>query len=359
MDSWDDIMASLEELTESSFRDSHPDSLGHPYRYDWFIMDFTGFKTNPKNRVARYHDTLDHVRRLNTSIDAFDWHYHLPPADGAGDQWSDSWLTSNECNKILARRLVERGDFPEAFRAGGTIEDDIASLWLEQVFLLDFSNRVSERSYPGADLFHFNWYGAPDSWGSYHPSHKNFLVPGQMRRFVYRCTDLRSRYNDLSQRDVDECFEWVRNNGQSAVLSYFSHDNRDMRPETYQVYDSLVAAAAKYEVPWMSCSAKEAHQLFHNIEPRPVVIALELDQQGLRISTDKPPFQSIPFVGAGLSDGEVVRLFPKRVSPTEWELPTSLNNIRQLGVAATSQSGDKAVVVKDVLLSGSSFALAS
>src|SRR6266542_6774530 len=144
-DDWSDIKRSLEELTLPDFRESHPDSFGGPYRFNWFVLDFTGFRTNPKNRVASYHDTYDHVRSLPVEVDGLYWHYHPPPATGIGDHWAESWLESNEHNMILARRLLERRDFPEAFRAGGTIEDEAGSRWLEEVFLLDFSNRVSER----------------------------------------------------------------------------------------------------------------------------------------------------------------------------------------------------------------------
>jgi len=201
---WEDILASLRELTDGAFRTAHADSFGGPYRFNWFVMDFTGFRTNPKCRVAEYHDTWDRISSLPVSEDGLYWHYHVPPASGVGDEWSDSWLTSNECNTILARRLLERGSFPAAFRAGGTIEDESASRWLEQTIPIDFSNRVSERSEPGADLYHFNWNGAPEIWGSYHPSLGDPMREGSLRRFVYRSLDLRSRYNELTQEHADE-----------------------------------------------------------------------------------------------------------------------------------------------------------
>lgn len=352
MDNWRDIIASLRELTDPPFRAAYRDSVGNPYRYNWFIMDFTGFRTNPKHRVAAYHDTYDHLKALHTALDGFYWHYHVPPANGVGDQWSDSWLTSNECNTILARRLLERFDFPEAFRAGGTIEDEPASHWLEQVFLLDFSNRVSHRSYPGADLYHFNWYGAPSHWGSYHPHHADFRWPGRMRRCVYRCLDLRSRYNQITQFDVDQCFAQVRYYQHSVVFSFFSHDNRDMRPETYFIYDALTAAARRYEVPWISCTAVQAHQLYHRLTPALVALDVNLTEDGIRIRADVPPFQRIPFTAAQLADGRFVRLFPKPQSPTEWWLPVDGAMIERLGVGVTSLSGDKTVWVGDRVREG-------
>ena len=230
---------SLGELTAPAFRTTRADSFGGPYRFNWFVMDFTGFRTNPKHRVAEYHDTWDRISSLPVELDGLYWHYHVPPASGVGDEWSDTWLSSNECNTILARRLLERGSFPAAFRAGGTIEDEAASRWLEQTIPVDFSNRASERSTPGADLYHFNWHGAPERWGSYHPALGNLLREGSLRRFVYRSIDLRSRYNELTQEHVDACFREVAASGAPRVLSFFSHDNRDMRPETYDVVELL------------------------------------------------------------------------------------------------------------------------
>ena len=357
MDNWDDIAASLEELTEPGFRQTHLDSQLNPYTYNWFILDFTGFKTNPKKRIPIYNDTYDQIKRLNTSMDGFYWHYHVPPADGAGDQWSDTWLSSNECNRILAHRLLDRFDFPAVFRAGGTIEDEPGSQWLEEVFPLDFSNRISKRSYAGADLFNFNWYGAPDEWGSYHPSHDDFTKPGQMRRFIYRCIDLRSRSNDLTSTDVDNCFAAVSETGHTAVLSFFSHDVRDMRPETYDIYDALTAAAENHNVPWLSCTATQAHQLYHGISPRLTSLDVSVAAGAVRIVTDGSAFQSTPFVAARLVDDRAVRLYPESVSATEWLLPLDVSRLRRIGVAVTSESGDKSVYVGDISQLGGAFVL--
>src|SRR5207244_7162369 len=111
---WEHILASLEELTAPAFRAEHADSFGAPYRFNWFVLDFTGFRTNPKHRVATYHDTWDRIHSLPVDPDGLYWHYHAPPATGIGDHWAESWLESNEHNVILARRLLERGSFPAA-----------------------------------------------------------------------------------------------------------------------------------------------------------------------------------------------------------------------------------------------------
>ena len=346
-DNWNDIKFSLNEITSNDFRKTHSDSLGNPYVYNWFIMDFTGFKTNPKNRVAEYHDTLDQIKSLQTDQDGFYWHYHLPPANGVGDQWSDTWLSSNECNNILARRLIQRHSFPEAFRAGGTIEDNPASHWLEHAVLLDYSNRVSERSYPDADLFRFNWYGAPKHWGSYNPNHKNFLEKGQMKRAIYRCIDLKSRYNDLTQSHLDECFETIKQTKQNLVLSYFSHDNRDMRAETYDSYSLIKKASAKHGIPWVISKADEAHRLYHNLDNEIIDVQFEAKDDIINISTNNEPFQPTPFTAIELHNGDIFRVYTEKTGKNKWTLKLPVP-IRTLGIAVTSMSGNNTILVKDL-----------
>ncbi len=348
MDNWDDILASLSELTDPAWRGAHGDSLGGPYRFNWFVMDFTGFRTNPKNRVAAYHDTWDRIHSLPVEVDGRYWHYHVPPASGIGDQWSETWLSSNECNVVLARRLLERGAFPAAFRAGGTIEDEAASRWLEQAIPIDFSNRVSERSAPGADLFHFNWHGAPEIWGGYHPAVGDPTRRGAMRRWLYRSLDLRSRYNELAQEHVDACFREVAATGEPRVLSYFSHDNRDMRAETCHVVELLRRAAESTGVGWRSCTAVDAHRRYHGLEPRPVGLRAEVESDGVRFEADAEPFQAAPFLAAELADGRFARLYAAPDGPRRWRLSGDLGRIRRLGAAVTSPDGE-VTVLRDAL----------
>lgn len=260
-DNWPDIMASLHDLT--SRRYEYADSYGHPYHFEWFPLDFTGFRTNPKQRDTTPHAVYDRIRTLPMVwLDGIGFHHHCPPVSGVGDEWADRWDPA-EANRQIRRRFEERGHRPRTFRAGGTIEDNALSGWLNRMFELDFSNRVSERSYPDAPLAEFNWFGAPARWGSYRPSADDFLTPGGMRRYIYRCIDLRSRYNEISDRHLVEAFTQAADEQRPSVLSFFSHDNRDMRPETKNVVRMIRRASERHGIPWRSCTALEAHLRHH------------------------------------------------------------------------------------------------
>ena len=47
MANWKDIKETLHDITNDGFRQRNKDSFGNSYKYNWFIMDFMGFKTNP------------------------------------------------------------------------------------------------------------------------------------------------------------------------------------------------------------------------------------------------------------------------------------------------------------------------
>lgn len=344
LSSWREISNSIRYLTSSVFRRTGVDSFGRPYRYNWFIMDFTGFKTNPKNRIAKYNDTYDHFKKLPTKPDAFYWHYHHPPVNGQGDQWSDNWVSSNEYQNILLHRLIEREDFPEAFRAGGTIEDNAASHWLEKNILIDYSNRVSAASYPTKNIFDFNWHGAPDHWGFYHPSRQNFLRPGKMRRFIVRSVDLWSRLHVLTVDEVRQAFAAAEQDDQQVILSYFSHDHRDMVDETSYVISLLKQVSKETGIAWRSCNALEAVQLAAAIQPCYVKTQTQRQQQKIIFKTTQPIYQPLPWVGAKSKNGQLCWLPVTKRNARIYEIQL-IQPIKKVVIGGTSASGNKFIHV--------------
>jgi len=265
-DTWPAILASLNDLTTPKSRDKRQDSYGNPWVFSWFTLDFQGFATNPKCRDTTPHCVYDKLGTLDTSGDGFYFHHHAVPESGAGDEWADEW-NPEPAEEQLDRMWRERGRRPFVFRAGGTIENNDLSHWLDdEGFTVDFSNRVSERSRPDSGLYDFSWFGAPSRWGSYQPSWDNFLEPGGAGRHVYRCIDLRSRYNELTDAHVDEAFTQTNAENRPAVLSFFSHDNRDMRSETKHAYKLIAAGAKRHGIPWRISTAVGAHRIYQDAQ---------------------------------------------------------------------------------------------
>ena len=355
IDNWPDIKSSLDEITSDEFRNESADSFGNQYMLNWFIMDFTGFKTNPKNRVAAYHDTYDNIKSINTREDAFHWHYHQPPKSGIGDQWSDNWNSSDEHYNILGRRLLERNDFPEAFRAGGTIEDNSCSLWLEDHLMIDFSNRVSHTSYETDNIFDFNWHGAPNDWGSYHPHEESLLDKGNMRRYIARCVDLKSRFHLLEEWEVAQAFKKAKDNNEPVILSYFSHDHRDMRAETNYAIDIIKRQSRLAGVPFAWCDAKEAIKITNDLPTIKNTIGIEkVDDKKLMIHFRHEIYQKIPFVFTQDEDGNIKyhKLKLEHIANSPVYLKRCFLDLtpemKKLGIACTSMSGDKSTMVIDL-----------
>ena len=132
------------------------------------------------------------------------------------------------------------------------------------------------------------------------------------------------------------------------MFSFFSHDNRDMRPETYDVVRMLNAATDKIGVPWKSCTAVGAHQLYHGLEPTPIELAIGVERDSVAIACDAEPFQRVPFVAAELADGRFVRLVPRSAGERAWTLRFPPGAVVRIGAAVTSIAGVKSVAVADV-----------
>lgn len=344
LDNWRDIQTSIKRLTNPSFRKEHADSFGNPYLYNWFIMDFMGFKTNPKNRIQKYNDTYDHFKKLPTQPDGFYWHYHHPPKNGIGDQWSWDWDSSQEYLNILLHRLVERKDFPESYRAGGTIEDEKASAWLENNILVDYSNRVSGQATKTEDIFDFNWYGAPDHWGYYHPAKGNLLKKGSMKRFIVRSVDLWSRLHVLTIEEVRQAFEAAKKTNGPVILSYFSHDHRDMYDETEYGIAIINQVAKESGIAWRTATALEAVQKAAKIKPEHISVRVKKSVTSLTLTFSKPIYQQVPWVGAKVQGRGLLWLPVVKKNRVTYEVALT-GKEKEIVIGGTSQSGNKFVKI--------------
>lgn len=342
-DTWSDIKRSLSQITSTAWRKDHTDSFGNLYRYNWFIMDFTGFRTNPKKRIARYNDTYDHIKKLDTNIDAFYWHYHHLPKDGRGDQWSSRWDSSKEYENILLHWLIDREDWPEVYRAGGTIEDNQQSLWLEDRIMVDFSNRASNRSFKTSKINDFNWYGAPAKWGYYHPSRQNVFTKGTMRRYIVRCVDLWSRIHALTPNEVEDAFVQAKRSSSPVILSFFSHDHRDMREETQFAISLIRMVSERYRIPWRSCNAIEALQISAHVTPKHIHSTIRRKRNDILIKLSAPIFQKHLHVAAKAGKNyEWLNTNKLSTLLYDVEIP---KNAHKVVLGGTSLSGNKFIKV--------------
>ena len=77
----------IESVTNEETRFKFKDSFGNPYVFSWFIMDFVGFKTNPRKRPEGFHVVWNWYKDLlqNQEFnDGFYWHFHTVRCRGRG-----------------------------------------------------------------------------------------------------------------------------------------------------------------------------------------------------------------------------------------------------------------------------------
>ncbi len=343
-------------VTAPAFRAAHASPDGTPYTFTWFVVDNVGFAANPRRKATGFHTVWDAYQRLlgervpgdNAAGDAWAWHFHAIRGDGNPLRYSTSWTVNDWPEQVLARRILDRGWFPNAFRAGGNVERNDLSLWLEQFIPFDFSNRAhaDDRGGPGAQ---WDWRHAPADWSPYHPDHDDYRHAGGMRRAIFRAIDIDSARCRLEADDVARAFERTAA-GATTVLAYSNHDRRDMRPEIARASALVKGIAARYpDVRWRYATAPEAARIAL-ARPRPAPrLDLSLTAEGdhLWIESSRPVFGPAPFVAVEETDGLVYRDNSTIEGETLWCYRLDSPAVRRIGVGAAASDGATAVAVHD------------
>lgn len=356
LNDWETIDLALAKLFGNGFRSRLSDMAGRPLVMSWFVLSWTGFITNPVKRDFGYHKVLDHYRRVwGKAMERFNdgiyWHYHHPPRAGVGNEWNPDWLDNQEYHNILNRMLLDRAFFPSVFRAGGTIETNATSRWLEQWIPFDYSNRsgklnLNKREADGRLITElFDWSRAPDDWSHYHPDLEDYQRPGAMKRVVFRSLDLQSGAHVLRQEEIEQAFEHA-SAGHATVFSCFDHDFRD-RAEAIEslLFEGLRKASQKFpRVPWRYANALEAAQAVtgqrHGRLPE---LTARLEGDVVVVESDRPLFGPRPYVALKRGEHyECCAVEPAGKQRWTHRLSEPLSDM-MLGLAGTDDGGGVAL----------------
>ena len=176
-----------------------------------------------------------------------------------------------------------------------------------------------------------------------------------MKRYIARSVDLRSRLHELQQWEVDEAFGYARQNNCPIILSYFSHDHRDMRDETYYAIELIKKASERFNIPFRWTGAKEAIQVCENMRPIEIKIGLERQSDNrLMITFRDRIYQKNPFVFTKKRSGEIIyhKLNLEVCPACQYYLLRCFLRAEEddskIGIACTSMTGDKSVLVEDL-----------
>lgn len=353
---WEAVEAMVGKVTDPAFRAVLPDSTGGGWVYSWFCLDHVGYTANPRRRDLGHHRIFDRYRRLlaqpANARDGLHFHYHPLPFNRMAHACATRFLHADHLVEILARRLIDRAWFPAVFRPGFHAERPDGHAFLEQWLPFDFGNQASAGDTDQPDLAggrFGDWRRAPRAWGAYHPSHDDYQVPGECRRWIFRCLNLGARVRPLQPEDVEEAFAQAERTG-SAVLAFTDHDFRDMAPGVTAARAMLQRASRAYPtVAFRYTEALEAARSHLGLTPRPsgLEVRLERGPRGdrLAVGSDRPLFGPQPFLALKDRDGGYHHdNFDFSVDPRRWHYTFDwqtfpLEALACVAVAATGPEG--------------------
>jgi SAM-dependent methyltransferase len=345
---WPKVDQAMDKLFSPDFRLSHLDRFGGSPRFGWFFLTWTGFQTNPVNRDFGYHKIRDHyLERWGEAIarygDEEAWHYHHPDQSRVGNVWGLDWSILPEYDQIISRQILERNWFPTAYRAGGTILDNVSSRWVDKWFPIDYNNRA-----PAVFPDLIDWSEGVTDWKIYHPDPEDFRRPGGGRRRMARCLDLLTNSYQLSDNEIIKAFEQAQR-GEDAILSVFDHDYRDILGRLQDLQRRLDDISGRYPtVPWRYSGPVEAVRRYLKAgTPRP--LRMEVGQNGrqVQIWSSEPLYQSIPWIAVETDGGEVVHIEEgvERIDPNTWRWTIPKN----AGISRVAFGGSTDLGTSDVV----------
>ena len=358
---WGEIDEMLERITSEEYRMKFKDSFGGGYKYNWFIMDWSDFKINPRCRDQGFNNIYTHYKDFYDIHDLYKWNdefqflAHPMSFNHEAHKCATSYLNSPHIYESLCHRIIDCGDFPSCFRPGFHTERPDSNWLLEQFIPFDYSNQsieLTEKDKQQKDLTEGrfgDWRRAPSDWSFYHPSIDDWQVSGNCRRTIFRCLNVGTRLRLITQEEVDKAFERA-NNGEDTILAFCDHDYREMSYDIEEVYERIWNASKKYpDVKFKNSGANEAAIAVTKINP--IVFDLNCDisnQNGIiRLSVDSTneTFGPQPFLAIKTKDGRYfMDNFDFQTPLRSWtytfdEHSILIDDIECIGIASNSRTG--------------------
>ena len=211
---WKKINNMILRIFSSKFRNSHKDSFGKPWVFNWHCLDHVGYKTNPRKRTLGYHKISDYYSKVLKKYkykyeDQIHWHFHPMSTYNEAHRCATSYANSPELYQILCRKIIDRNYFPSVFRAGFQAERPDSNLFLEQWIPFDITNMSSSNNKDLDMSLDFklgrsgDWRRAPKNWNIYHPSHDDYQKPGNCRRWIGRALNVMNRIGSIDQKEMN------------------------------------------------------------------------------------------------------------------------------------------------------------
>ena len=372
-DNWDKINQMNDTIFDKKFRQEMPDSSGDPWVFSWHCLDHVGYVNNPRKRELGHHKIFDYYQNtLNKKEDYGDkifWHFHPMSMFRDAHRCATSYVNSFHLHDILCKKIIERNFFPSCFRAGFQAERPDSNLFLEQWIPFDITNMSSEDNQHLENTIDFrngrsgDWRRATKDWVVYNPSHDDYQVSGNCRRFIGRSLNVLNRIASINDFEMEKAFKQA-NNGNPALVAFSSHDFRDLSYEVNYLREMINKISKKYtDVKFFYTDTKTAFNkiIWQNNSNTKNSIKLKIeffndvsDVPRIAVKCVKgKTFGPQPFLAIEKKDGSFVHdNFDFDLKPQIWHyafhddtLP--LNEVKRIGVASNDIYGNTDIVKID------------
>ena len=372
-DNWDKITNMHKFLFDEKFRLDKADSIGNPWVFSWHCLDHVGYINNPRRRELGHHKIFDYYKNLLKNKKKFGdqifWHFHPMSMFKDAHKCGTSYINSKHLYEILCRKIIERNFFPSCFRAGFQAERPDSNLFLEQWIPFDITNMSYEDSQHLENTIDFrngrsgDWRRATKDWVVYNPSHDDYQISGNCRRYIGRALNVLNRIASINDFEMDKAFNQA-NKGTPALVAFASHDFRDLSYEVKYLRDMIYKISKKYsKVKFFYMDTKSA---FNKIiwksdskNKNPIKLKIKYindDNDVPRIVVEcieGKTFGPQPFLAIEKKDGEFVHdNFDFDLKPQIWHyafhddtLP--LDKVKSIGVASNDIYGNTDIVKLD------------
>ena len=364
--SWEEIDKMLETITSFEFRHILSDSDGKGWIYNWFCMDHVGFwGANPRRRAVGHHKIFDHytaiVKEQNVG-DFIGFHHHPVSFSGNYNDSGTAYWGRNTLNEILARKIIDRGWFPSAYRPGFHTERPDSHWFLEQWIPFDYGNQATDcidsNQIDLSEGRFGNWKYAPKEWIPYHPSHDDYQLKGECKRWITRCLNMKARMRELRQEDVDEAFEMAAE-GKDTILAFTNHDYKDMEDEIGRVREMILSAGNRFpNTQFQYSNALDAMRNVLKLQREEMGLKMRIDTNNfpvrLKITTENDIFGPQPFLAIKTKDGTYYWDNLDFTEKNRWSYTFDNNtfiydNVESIGVASNNKYGITETICYDCL----------
>ena len=370
---WDKVETMLNDCLSKKFRDQFKDSSGNGWVYNWHCVDHIDYDVNPRRRDIGFHNIYDEYKRIlkknNSPQDGLHFHYHPHPMIQHAHLCATRWLgPTDKLFQVLARRIIDRNWFPSVNRPGFQVNRPDSHWFLEQFIPFDYATLAMESEKEDTQQLDFSagrsgdWRRAPITWEPYHPSHDDYQVPGNCRRWIGRCLNIGTRAYLLDEKEVTRAFTEARE-GKSVIMSFADHDFRDLRQDVKEVYNHIATVKKSFpEIEFEHCEAVDAMRKSLKLQFQSkceLDVSLHHDPESnsctLKVKSSTDTFGPQPFLSFKTHTSDYFHdNFDFQIPFREWSYTFDgetmpINAIDKIGVAVNNKYGITSVNVLDVI----------